>query len=160
MTSPQVQDLLESLRTKAAQPAVQTSHHSKIPVNYPNLDHVKYVLVKKGKPLTLGHYYDGPFKIVERLGDSCIRIRVGSTAKGEPKYEVQHWTNCRPAITTGDTEEASRPLPGRKLNPQARPFLPQTTGPPTKKPFGTSGNSSPNPLRPKRVTRIPDRYNA
>ena len=168
-TTPQVKNLLEGLRHKAAQPAHQPSHHGTQPTNHPNLDNVTHVLVRKGKPATLGHYFDGPFEIVERLGDSCLRLRVGSYASGEPRFEIQHWSNCRPAHMSCDTPSASRPKPGRKLNAKAPDFEPDTTGPPPGHPFpistgDTAGqkNAQPgahsNSGRPKRERRPPVRY--
>ena len=71
-------------------------------------------MVKKGKPPPLGAQYDGPFLITDRIGDNCIRIKVGATVSGEPRLELQHWNNCRPAVITSHDQEEERPRPGRK----------------------------------------------
>ena len=113
--SENLQQLVEGLRTNAAQPAHQTSAHRDPPVHVPEgLDRVTHVRIKRAKPGPLGHAYEGPFKIVERQGKSCIKVRVGSYANGEPKYEVQHWANCRPAVISENIQEAQRALPRRR----------------------------------------------
>ena len=115
LEGPQLKELLESLRQNAAQPAIQTSDHANHPTHtQKDLEKITHVRVKRAKPGPLGHTYDGPFKIEERLGTTCIRIRVGSTAKGEPRFETQHWNNCKPAAVTQDTPEGVRDRPGRK----------------------------------------------
>ena len=125
----QVEQLLEGLQTQAAQPAIPTAHHGARTVNHPNLDHITHVFVKRGKTTPLGHSFDGPFLIINRVSNSCIKIRVGSYANGDPKYEIQHWANCKPAHLAPNTTEAARPKVGRKLNPKAKPFKPAVTGP-------------------------------
>ena len=47
----------------------------------------EYVFVKRGKPGNLGKQYDGPFKVEERLGNKCLKVRVGTTAQGEPRFK-------------------------------------------------------------------------
>ena len=165
----QVKDILEGLRIKAARPAVQMSAHGTQEPYIPNTTDVTHVYVKKGKPGLLGKSFEGPFEIVERLGDTCIKVRVGTTAGGEPRFEVQHWNNVKPAHVHQGATTAERPLPGRKkLSPTAKPFIP--TKPP---PFITAGESPPPPFtrkesgetpyastRPQRNRRAPERYQA
>ena len=109
-----VNELLRGLRAKNERKAIQTLAHSTENVNLPDLSKVTHVLVKKGKPPPLGAQYDGPFPIMDRIGDNCIRIKVGATASGEPRLELQHWNNCRPARMTNHEQEEERPRPGRK----------------------------------------------
>ena len=114
-TSKQLQSLLESLRQQAAQPATQTSNHGSPSVHTPhNLHNVTHVRIKRHKTHPLQHTYEGPFKIVEHLGKSCIKIHVGSYADGTPRHEVQHWENAKPAVLQDDQPEAERPKLGRK----------------------------------------------
>ena len=129
-----------------------------------------HVRIKSAKPGPLGHAYEGPFKIVERQGKSCIKVKVGSYVNGEPKYEVQHWANCRPAVFSGDPQEAQRVLPGRKpkekgATSMSTPELPKdaNVGPP---PVSFSGmetrkeNNTEYTFRTRygRETRAPIRY--
>ena len=109
-----INELLQGLREKNDRKAVQTSKHRTEQINLPDLSKVTHVLVKKGKPPPLGAQYDGPFPITDRIGDNCIRIRVGTTVAGEPRLELQHWNNCRPAVMKNHDQEEERPRPGRK----------------------------------------------
>ena len=81
-----------------------------------------------GKIPILGSAFEGPFEIMDRIGKSVIKIRVGSYANGEPRYEQQHWHNCKPAVMAKSTTVAERKALGRKkLNPEASNFIPSAT---------------------------------
>ena len=43
------------------------------------------MFVKRGKPGDFGKQFDDPFKVEEKVGDTCLKIRVGSTAQGTPQ---------------------------------------------------------------------------
>ena len=133
--------LLDRLRTNAAQPPPQTSHHRDVPVYMPEGAHdAKSVYLKLGKPAKLGPCYDGPYKIEERIGESCLKLRVGNWASGEPRYEVQHWNNCYPS--PHDITPIDRAKRGRKpLNPEAQEFVP------------SGSESSHSPIQKLRLTR-------
>ena len=170
--SQNLQQLVEGLRANAARPAQQTSAHREPPVNVPaGLDNVTHVRVRRAKPGPLGHAFEGPFRIVERQGKSCLKLRVGSYANGDPKYEIQHWANCRPAVFSGDPQEAQRVLPGRKpqdkgAKSMSTPELPRVTneGPPAISFNGTEikekdeNEHIPFRTRYGRETRAPIRY--
>ena len=120
-----VADLLEHLCLHAAKPSTPTSHHQDVPVNFsPAAKAATHVFARKGKSSPLGPIYEGPFQIEERIGNSCLRVRVGTWANGQPRHELQFWNNCFPASGT-PTVEASKVLPGCKMNPNATPFAPQ-----------------------------------
>jgi transposase InsO family protein len=121
---PQIKRLLEGLRTNAARPAVQTTHNREHTENYPDLEKVTHVYVRKGKTTPLGPTFEGPFLITERQGTSCVQIRVGSYANGEPRFETQHWSNLKIAHRSEGEEDAVRKKLGRKLNPKAPEFKP------------------------------------
>ena len=70
--------------------------------------------VKCGKPTPLGPKFDGPFKIIERLGNSTIKVRVASYANGQPRYETHHWASCKPAVFLDEPFETERTPLGRK----------------------------------------------
>ena len=107
--SENLQQLVEGLRANAARPAQQTSAHREPPVNVPSgLDNVTHVRIRRAKPGPQGHALEGSFRIVERQGKSCLKLRVGSYANGEQKYEIQHWANFCPAVFIGDPQEAQR----------------------------------------------------
>ena len=95
LSSKQLKDLLDSLRAQAARPAIQNSSHHQPPVNVPdNLQEVTHVRLKRHKLGPLQHTYEGPFKITERVGRSCIKVQVGLYADGTPRIETHHWENA------------------------------------------------------------------
>ena len=144
----EVNELLQGLREKNDRKAIQTSKHRTEQINLPDLSKVTHVLVKKGKPPPLGAQYDGPFPITDRIGDNCIRIRVGTTVAGEPRLELQHWNNCRPAVMKSHEQEEERPRPGRKKKEN------QNT---EEKDIIDKGQET-NNTRPKREKKKPLRY--
>ena len=126
MSGGQLRDLVDDLRMKAARPPVHMSAHGPTHQPYlPDFVNTTHVHVKRGKPIPLGRQYDGPFPIVERLGRSCVKVKVGVTAGGAPRYEVQHWNNLKPAHMSGPTAEAIRPTVGHK--PKLLPTTTDTT---------------------------------
>ena len=135
-----VADLLDGIRQKLARPAVPPSHHQNLPVTLPkDTSTATHVFVLDGKPSPLGPPYKGPFQIVERLGDSCIKIHVGKTAQGEDKFEVQHWSKCKPAF--GSHPNATRPNRGRKAGTPAD----TPAGTPASTPVTPAANHTPMP---------------
>ena len=118
-------DLLHDLRTNAARPPVPTSHHRKITPFMPgSTATATHVYQKIGKPAKLGPLYDGPFEIVQRIGKSCLKIRVGNWATGQPRHELTHWSNCYPAPEV-PLVEAVKAKRGRRLNANASSFTPR-----------------------------------
>ena len=105
-------------------------------------------------------------QIMERLSNSCLKIKVGMYANGEPKYEMQHLSNCKAVSLGSDITPAQRPLVGRKkLNPEARKFVAQEQReiPPkvqmNKNWCSTKDNRDLKaPNRPQRQRRQPNRY--
>ena len=122
--------ILEGLRQNAARPATQTSHNRHLPADNPDVSNITHVFVERGKKTPLGPVFDGPFQITDRIGTSCVQIRVGSYANGEPRHEIQHWHNLKAAHMKEGAEVAQKPALGRKpLNPAAPQFLPRNGQP-------------------------------
>ena len=108
-------NLLEQLRRNAAKPPVQTAHHDQPQVHLPkDMETATHVLVKKEKTTPLGGKYDGPFEILQRRGQSCLLLRVGSKANGEPRTELVHWSNCKVHYFLDEPYTVDRPALGRK----------------------------------------------
>ena len=80
--------LLERLQKNAARPPVQTAHHQTPSVHMPtDLKRVSHVWVRKRKTTPLSSVYDGPWPIVEHLGTSSVKVRVGAYVNGKPSTE-------------------------------------------------------------------------
>ena len=120
----------------------------------------EHVFVKRGKPGNLGKQFDGPFKVEERVGGTCLKIRVGSTAQGQPRYETHHWNNMKPAVIQESTEIQERPNPGRKKRKEDsepkdnKPEIPNRKERRQNSPEGKDNATG----RPVRIKRQPIRY--
>ena len=96
------------------------------------------------------------------------QIKVGMYANGEPKYEMQHLSNCKAVSLGPDITPAQRPLVGRKkLNPEAIKFVAQKQReiPPKVQMDKIRSSAKDNrdlnaPNRPQRQKRQPNRYSA
>ena len=109
--------LLERIRKNAARPPVPTAHHNNEPyVHLPSaMQGAKYVYTRRGKVTPLGPRFDGPWPIIERQGDHCVKIRAGYYNNGEPRYELHHWNNIKIAPSNlTEADVATRPTLGRK----------------------------------------------
>ena len=115
-TSPGVmRDLLIGLQANADREPIPTSHHRNPAVNIPkDLDKATHVRTKIHKTGTLGHSYDGPFRILRRLGETCVEVLVGHKVDETPRTEVHHWNNVKVAVWDEDQKEATKPSRGRK----------------------------------------------
>ena len=106
-----IQEMLARVRANAEKPPAQTNHHKTIPVYMPAKAHTTtHVYTKRAKKEPLGPRNDGPFPITQRIGKSCLEIKVGDYNSGAPRLETRHWRTCFPA----DVEEGQQP--GRKPN--------------------------------------------
>ena len=109
-----VTDLVEAMRANADRPAVQTTHHRVIPTYWPSsAEDATHVWLKKGKPTPLGSAFAGPYRILERLGDSCLKLKMGAYVSGVPRTVVAHWNNCKPAVLAEGVQDAQAPALGR-----------------------------------------------
>lgn len=90
LTQPQLKQLLHGLQANASRAPVQTTHNRHRPINLPDLSKVTHVYLRKGKTTPLGPNCEGPFKINRHISQSCIEIRVGTSAGGEPRLEMHH----------------------------------------------------------------------
>ena len=114
-----VPKLLAELKSNAAKPVVQTAVHTP-PKPYfpPSAQKAERVYVKKQKRTPLDPLWEGPYPITERVGKSCLKVQMGELAGGQPRIELQHWSNCRPADLQDDVVSAQRPRLGRKCKVQ------------------------------------------
>ena len=109
-----VPELLDRLRKNASREPAQTTIRRTIkPYFPPSATNATHVWVKRGKTTPLSPIKDGPFRILERLGKSCLKIKTRTMANGQIQTEVVHWKNCAPMVLPLETEEYNRPRPGR-----------------------------------------------
>ena len=122
-----ITELIEDLRNNASRPPVQTAHHRSITVFTPKeMEECTHVYTKVGKPSQLGSLYEGPYPIIQRIGKSVLKIKVGNWANGSPRHEITHWNNAWPAPPSDEPLVlAEKPRRGRKpLNANAPSFHP------------------------------------
>ena len=124
--SENLQQILEKAKANVNRPLPQTQlHRTAKQYMPPATQTAKQVYVKCAKPTPLGPRYDGPYNIVERLGDSALKLHTGNFVSGKPRTKVRHWNTCHPLDPSLQLPAASRPTLGRKkLNPAAKDFLP------------------------------------
>ena len=112
-----LEELHRKLQMNASREPVQTSHHREVPTYWPaSAANATHVYLRKHKPTPLGGQYDGPLPIEEKIGDSCLKLRVGYFANGEPRHVVAHWNNCKPAVVAPGSPDGQRAPLGRPPN--------------------------------------------
>ena len=73
-----------------------------------------HVYTKVVKPIPLGPKWEGPYRILERMGETSIKIRKGYFTSGQPRTEIRHWRSCQPAaFEPEEDQEATAPKLGR-----------------------------------------------
>ena len=118
-----LEDLLTRVKANAERPPSQTALHRKLPVFFPaKATTATHVYTKCAKLTPLSAKYDGPFEIIERLGKSCLKIKVAEYQDGTPRTEIRHWRTCWPASVTEDTTPAVRPSLGRRAKKKYGPY--------------------------------------
>ena len=121
-TLPQI---LDKVKANVNRPLQQTDLHRDPKVYMPpSTQTAKLVMTKVAKPSPLGPAWDGPFRIVERLGDSALKLKVGHYANGQERTEIRHWNTCYPLDPNTPLQEAVRPFLGRKPNVRTAGFAP------------------------------------
>ena len=117
------QDLIRQLQTNASRPPIQTSNHNSPKPEYmPSItDKADHVYIKLEKTDNLGISYQGPFPIVDRPSKTTVTIRVGHTAKGQPRLETHHWDRLQIAHLRPDALVAKKIQLGRKRVHRADP---------------------------------------
>ena len=142
-----------------------TSDHSKNPPLYmPNTENATHVYVVNDKQTGMMSRYSGPYKILQRMSDSTIKIRVGFFAGGEERVEVQHWSRCKPAFVREGQAEAEKSKLGRptKTRPPSSEADSELTQPAVQTSTEIEGTTNENKQnsnrRGKRIRAPPDRY--
>ena len=109
-----VTGLVDAMRANADRPPVQTAHHRDVPTYWPSsAEEATHVWLKRGKTTPLGPAFAGPYRILERMGDSCLKLKWGAYVSGAPRTVVAHWNNCKPAKLAADVPDGEAPALGR-----------------------------------------------
>ena len=109
-----VEELLEKLRRNAAKTPTPTTHNRDVPTYWPkDAQRASHVYVRKGKCTPLGGKYEGPYRIINRIGDSCLNLDTGYSPSGHPRTLLAHWNNCKVGYLKEGEEPESRPNVGR-----------------------------------------------
>lgn len=94
--------------------AKQTTKPKQVEVEEPP-ETVTHVYTRQHNTTGLQAPYCGPFPIVSRPSRSQVKIKVGLTKGGLPRYELRSWRDLKVApVDPDDVQEASRPNRGRK----------------------------------------------
>ena len=114
-TGETIQDILTRVQKETDRPPMTSTMQQEPYIYMPEKAKVcTHVYVKQSKVGPLTPKNKGPYKILERLGKSSLKLRAGYYANGTPRIEIRHWNTCYPADLAADAKEASRPALGRK----------------------------------------------
>ena len=120
-------DILERVKANVHRPPAHPALHRKPPVYMPDATQsCTHVYTKRAKVTPLSPRWDGPYEIIERMGNTSLKLKVGEYVNGTPRLETRHWNTCFPYTPGADCEEATRPSLGRKpLSARAPSFSPR-----------------------------------
>ena len=108
-----IEELLKTVMDNITRPPAQTALHKQTKIYMPPATKTcTHVWAKKQKRKPLDPVYDGPWKILERMGDSSLKLKVGHYADGRPRTEIRHWRSCQP-VQAEEIPDVSRPALGR-----------------------------------------------
>ena len=112
-TETTIEELIQNVQEKVTKPPVQTALHKHTNIYMPPATATcTHVWTKKEKRKPLDPVFDGPYRILERLGDTSLKIKVGEYVNGEPRTEIRHWRSCQP-VPFEPQEDGQRPKLGR-----------------------------------------------
>ena len=107
------EDIIKRVTQAISRPPPQTALHKKTNVYMPpSTSKCTHVWTQRMKRGPLDPAYDGPYELVERLGETSIKVRVGYYNDGRPRDEIRHWRSCQPCLYTPE-QSAARPPLGR-----------------------------------------------
>ena len=106
--------MLNEIRTKTANSAVQPSNHSKKTVITKDLpENITHVYTRQHQTTGLDAPYEGPFPVASRVSRSVIKIIVGKFKSGEDRYEYRHLNDVKIAHPDSPAAVVQRPKLGR-----------------------------------------------
>ena len=114
MTAPELEGMLDTLQASVDRPMVPTSDHSThSPIFMKDTESATHVYSKIDNPTGMMPRYTGPHKILERLSDSTLLLKVGTYSSGKVRTQVRHWSHCKPAYMREGSVEAEGAKLGR-----------------------------------------------
>ena len=109
-----LQQLLKQVRTKTSLAGKPTSNHCVPEKLLPKVpESATHAYTRQHQTTGLQAPYEGPFKIVERLSNSTIKLEVGQFKDGTPQYEIRHLNDIKFAHENSLAAEVQRPKRGR-----------------------------------------------
>ena len=99
MSQNQLRDLLKNLQSKSSTPAVQTSTHLP-PPSSPDAElppGTTHVMARQHKTLGLDPSYQGPFRLLEQVSRSQVKIQIGHNRDGSIRTELRRLQDIKPA---------------------------------------------------------------
>ena len=113
----QMVDFMSNLNNNSPKPTTKSKQEL-----VPEPPHsITHVYTKQHQTVGLQPSYCGPFRIVDRPSRSQVKIQVGLTKQGLPRYELRSWRDLKVAPEGLDVPEASRPMRGRKPQKPSSP---------------------------------------
>ena len=122
---PELEELVKFMQKSDNKQPIPTTKHQQTIVPDPPLT-IKRVYAKQHKAIGLDAPYEGPFPVVSRPTRSSVKIKVGLTARGEPRYEVRSWRDLKVAPDE-DAPDAEKPRKGRRPKESTSQSEPATT---------------------------------
>ena len=110
-----LQELLIETKKKTIRPVSQPSRHCPPEAPLPDIpDGITHVYTRQHQKTGLDTPFQGPFRLVERLSKSTVKLEVGIYKSGEKRYEVRHLNDLRLAHPESLAAPIQRPKLGRR----------------------------------------------
>ena len=148
-----LKDLLQEVRKKTANPAVQPSRHSPLEKPLPEIPaNVTHVYTRQHKTTGLQPPFEGPFRIASRPSRSTVKLEVGIYNNGEARYEIRHLNDLRLAHPESLVAPAVRPKLGRPSAVTSQSDVQIQTETPTNSNDANNQNRFPQPSQPSTLS--------
>ena len=109
--------LLQDVREKTNRVIHQPSRHNPPEKAFPQIpDNATHAYTRQHQTSGLQAPFEGPFRIVERLSNSTIKLEVGKFKDGTARYEIRHLNDIKFAHPESLAAEVQRPSRGRPSN--------------------------------------------
>ena len=149
-----LKNLLQEVKIKTANPAVQPSRHNPVETPLPDIPaNVTHAYTRQHKVTGLHTPFEGPFRIASRPSKSTVQLEVGVYSNGEKRFEIRHLNDLRLAHPESLVAPASRPKLGRPHTSTHSDVQPSTE--PSPQEDANFENRFPEPTAPPPKVRQP-----